>query len=379
MKKTVYLDNAATTYPKPQTVSRAVSSAIANLGGNPGRGGHSYSLSAAEVIYSARAELSDFFKSSPENVVFTLNCTHSLNLAINGICKAGDRVVISSMEHNSVARPCYKLALDGADVSVAWIGKSDDETLSNFDKLISQGADCVICTAASNVTGRVMPIEQIAAMCKNAGAKFIVDGAQACGNIPISLDMGINIICTAGHKGLYGPSGTGVMISDGSSDIEPIMRGGTGATSGELEQTPDMPERLESGTLNTVGIAGLLSGVRFVNTVGMNKIHNYEQKLCDIFIDGIATIPETIIYRNGERFVPIVSFNFANIDPATLSSVLDSNGIALRAGLHCAPLAHKTLGTLPLGTVRFSPSVFNTQEEVVKLIDTLKKISKQGI
>lgn len=379
MKKTVYFDNAATTYPKPQTVSRAVLQAIMNLGGNPGRGGHSYSLEAANVVYSCREKLADFFKASPENVVFTHNCTHSLNLAINGTFKAGDRIVISSMEHNSVARPCYKLALDGALVRVAWIGKSDDETLSNFDKLISDGADCVICTAASNVTGRVMPIEQIAAMCKRAGAKFIVDGAQACGNIPLTLDMGINILCTAGHKGLYGPSGTGVMISDGSCQIDPLIRGGTGATSAELDQTPDMPERLESGTLNTVGIAGLNAGLCFVNHIGMPKIHDYERQLCNLLVDGLKTIPEAVMYLNGERFVPIVSFNLNNIDPTALGSALDSYGFALRSGLHCAPLAHKTLGTLPTGTLRFSPSVFNTQDEVVKLINTLKKISKEGI
>lgn len=379
MKRIAYFDNAATTYPKPQSVCMAVSRAVRTLGGNPGRGGHSYSLAAAQSVYSCREELADFFAAKPENVVFTSNCTHSLNLAINGVCKHGGRVVISSMEHNSVARPCYKLALDSVDVSVAWIGKSDDETLSNFEKIMAEGASCVVCTAASNVTGRVMPVAEISDMCKKSGAVLIVDAAQACGNIPVTLESGADIICTAGHKGLYGPSGTGVLVSNGAVDIEPLLRGGTGATSNELDQTPDMPERLESGTLNTVGICGLYVGVKFVKSVGLERIHNYEQTLCDLFIDGIKSIPEVVMYRNGEVFVPIVSFNFENIDPAALAAVLDERGFALRAGLHCAPLAHKTLGTLPNGTVRFSPSVFNSEDQVVALVNALKKISKQGI
>lgn len=379
MKRISYFDNAATTYPKPQSVCMAVSKAVRTLGGNPGRGGHSYSLNAAQSVFSCREELADFFGAKPENVVFTLNCTHSLNLAINGVCKVGDRVVISSMEHNSVARPCYKLALDGIDVNVAWIGKSDDESLTNFEKLISNGVSCVICTAASNVTGRVMPINEIAVMCRKVGALFIVDAAQACGNIPITLKSGADIICTAGHKGLYGPSGTGILVSNGEVDIEPIIRGGTGATSDELDQTPDMPERLESGTVNTVGICGLLAGVKFVKALGLERIHNYEQMLCELFIDGIKNLPDVVMYRNGEKFVPIVSFNFENIDPTTLAVSLDQHGFALRAGLHCAPLAHRTLGTLPDGTVRFSPSVFNSEEQVVALVNVLKKISKQGI
>lgn len=379
MKPKIYFDNAATTFPKPSCVCACVCRAINSLGGNPGRGGHSFSRASSEVIFNCREEVASLFSASPENVVFTQNCTHALNSAIKGVCSKDDRIVISSMEHNSVARPCYRLACEGAQVEVATVGRSDDETLANFERLITDGTKCVICTAASNVTGRIMPLREIASLCRKAGACFIVDAAQAAGSVPISLDDGINFICCAGHKGLYGPTGTGLLVSDGKYLPDTIVEGGTGATSLELEQTPDMPERLESGTLNTVGICGLLSGVRFIKRVGISRIYDHERLLCDILLDGLKRIDGVTVYRRGESFVPIVSFNIAGFDPTALATALDGEGFALRGGLQCAPLAHHTLGTLPAGTLRFSPSCHNTPKEVVMLINTLKKFSKQGI
>ncbi len=377
--KTVYFDNAATTYPKPPSVLRATAEAPVKYGGNPGRSGHAYSYNAGAMIYDARCTAAGLFKSAPENTVFTSNCTHSLNLAIKGIVKPHDRLVISSMEHNSVARPAYALSKAGAEVEVATVGKTDEETLDNFRKLITPGTRCVVCTAASNVTGRTMPIHEIAEICRSMGVCFIVDGAQACGIIPLSLEDGMNFICTAGHKGLYGVTGTGLLISDGKYLPDTIIEGGTGATSAELDQTGFMPERLESGTLNTVGIASLKAGIDYVRNYGMEDIFSHEQSLCEIFLDGLRSIDNVTVYRNGERFVPIVSFNIDGIPSSAVSEVLSERGFALRGGLHCAPLAHKTLGTLPEGTVRFSPSVFNAESDVIRLLSEVKKISKDGL
>ncbi len=375
----VYFDNAATTYPKPPSVVKATAEAPVKYGGNPGRSGHAYSYNAAEMVYDARSTAAEMFGSSPENTVFTSNCTYSLNLAIKGIVGSHDRLVISSMEHNSVARPAYALSKAGAVVDVAVVGKTDEETLDNFHKLITSETRCVVCTAASNVTGRVMPIREIAEMCRDLGVCFIVDGAQACGIIPLSLDDGMNFICTAGHKGLYGVTGTGLLISDGKYVPDTIIEGGTGATSAELEQTGFMPERLESGTLNTVGIASLKAGIDYVSSYGMDDIFRHEQSLCEIFLDGLKTINNVTVYRNGNNFVPIVSFNIDGLPSSAVSGALSERGFALRGGLHCAPLAHKTLGTLPEGTVRFSPSVFNAESDVRRLLGEVKKIAKDGL
>lgn len=376
---TAYFDNAATTYPKPPSVKNAVAQAIDRYGGNPGRGGHIYSMNAAKMVYEARSAAAQMFSSDPENVVFTSNCTHAVNLAMKGILKPSDRLVISSMEHNSVARPSYALSKKGVRVDIAVVGKSDAETIDNFSKLITSATKCVVCTAASNVTGRIMPISDIADICRKRGVCLIVDGAQACGIIPLSLKDGVNFICTAGHKGLYGATGTGLLISDGKYTPSTIIEGGTGATSAELEQTGFMPELLESGTLNTVGIASLLAGIRYVNSVGLESIYSHEQALCETFLDGIVGTDGVIVYRKGERFVPIVSFNIENIPSEALASALSDKGFALRGGLHCAFLAHRTLNTLPDGTVRFSPSVFSSEKDVYNLIDTIKKFAKHGL
>ena len=375
----VYFDNAATTFPKPPSVSEAVRTAVEKFGGNPGRGGHSFSVNAGAKVYEVREKAAKMFAAEPENTVFTQNCTHALNLAMKGIIRSGDRVVISSMEHNSVARPAYALSKQGARVNVAMIGRSDEETIKNFRAEITSGVRCVICTAASNVTGRVNPIREIAEMCRQKGVCFIVDGAQACGIIPISLKDGMNFLCTAGHKGLYGPTGTGLLMSDGQYALKTIIEGGTGATSGELEQTGFMPEHLESGTVNTVGIIGLGQGMKYIEMMGMNKIHAHEEELCGILLDGLKTVDGAKVYRRGESFVPIVSFNIEGIPAPALSNALSEQGFALRGGLHCAFLAHRTLGTLPDGTVRFSPSVFSSENDVYALINSLKKICKTGV
>lgn len=377
--KTVYFDNAATSYPKPPSVRTAVSEALVKYGGNPGRGGHSYSINAAKMVYETRCEAGEMFGAEPENVVFTLNCTHALNLAIKGIVKPGDRMVISSMEHNSSARPAYALSHKGVRVDIARIGRSDEETLESFKSLITSSTKCVVCTAASNVTGRVMPIKEIAALCRQRGVCFIVDGAQIGGILPIMLSDGADFICLPGHKGLYGAPGTGLLISNGRYTPSTIIEGGTGVTSAELNQTGFMPELLESGTLNTVGIASLRAGLRFVRHTGLESIYNHEDALCQTFIERIEKCDGVSIYRRGDRFAPIVSFNIEGISSEELAGALSNNGFALRGGLHCAFLAHRTINTLPMGTVRFSPSVFSSERDVIALAELIKKFTKQGI
>ncbi len=379
MGNQVYFDNAATSFPKPPSVKNAVLRAMDEYGGNPGRGGHSFSIRAAEMVYNARCLACDFFGAEPENVVFTQNCTHALNLAIKGIVPDHGKVVISSMEHNSVARPCHALKNRGVKVEVVRVGKTDSETVMNFMNAIDSDTSCVVLTAASNVTGRVMPIQEIALLCKKQGVPLIVDAAQAAGVIPITLDMGMNIICVPGHKGLCGPTGTGMLITDGKYPINTIIEGGTGATSLEPTQTPFMPEHLESGTLNTVGICGLSAGLKYVKQMGLSSIYNHENALCEIFLDGVKSIDGITTYRCGEHFVPIVSFNLSGVPSHSLATALSREGFALRGGLHCAPLAHKTLETLPEGTVRFSPGVFNSQKDTESLVKTLKKFAKTRI
>ena len=375
----VYFDNAATTYPKPPSVAEAVRTAVEKYGGNPGRGGHFYSMNASAAVYKVREQAAEFFGAEPENVAFTLNCTHSLNLAIKGLVKPGDKIVISSMEHNSVARPAYALSKIGVSARVAKIGGTDEETVENFRRLLSPEVRLAVCSAASNVTGRANPIDKIAEICRENGICFIVDGAQACGILPISLRDGMNFICTAGHKGLYGPTGTGLLISDGKFTLDTVIEGGTGATSSELSQTGFMPERLESGTLNTVGILGLGAGISYVKSMGTEKLFRHESGLCDILIDGIKGEQGVKIYRKGEKFVPIVSFNIDGIPAPKLSSALSDSGYALRGGLHCSLLANRTLGALPDGTVRFSPSAFSSEKDVAGLVNNLKKICKTGL
>ncbi len=376
---TINFDNAATTFPKPVTVARSLSDAIRKYGGNAGRGGHTLTMQTSEKVFETRNAVADFFGGEPENTVFTLNCTHSLNLAIHGIMQSGGHIIISGIEHNSSARPVYALAEKGiCKFSIAEVGQNDDETVENFRKLIRKNTKAIVCVIAGNVTGQIMPYRQIAALCREKGLCFIADGAQACGILDIKMSDGINILCTSGHKGLYGPTGTGILISDGSFDISPLMQGGTGSSAFNLKHPDFLPDSLESGTLNTFGIIALKSGIDFVCEKTPTKIHAYETKLCKRFINQLED-SDVIIYRNSNcSYVPVVSFNIPDMKPEQTAALLDAHGFCLRAGFHCAPLAHHSLGTTD-GTVRFSPSVFNTEKQVdslVKIIKNHKKFKK---
>lgn len=374
----IYFDNAATSYPKPESVLKAVNGAVVKYGGNPGRSGHKMSLESSEAVYSVRETAADMFGAQPENIVFTLNCTHSLNLAIKGTAVRGGHYIITSLEHNSVARPIHALTSRGISYSIARVYPDDDRTLAEISGLINPYTKGVICTLGSNVTGQLMPYRRIGALCRSRRIMFIGDGAQVCGVRPVSLaEDGINILCMPGHKGLYGISGTGMLITDGKYPIRHIVEGGTGSTSLDLRQPDFLPDSLESGTLNTVGIVSLGEGMNYVREKGIDAIYEAETALCERFIAGAEKINGVRIYRTpGTAYLPIVLFNIGSHPSEESASLLSDAGFALRGGFHCSGLAHKSLGTVENGGIRFAPSSFNTPNEVDGLLEAVAAIAK---
>ena len=371
----INFDNAATTYPKPLDVSRALIEASRKYGGNAGRGGHKLTAMTTAKIFDTRQAAADFFGGKLENTVFTMNCTHSLNLAIQGIMSGGGHIIISSMEHNSAARPVYALARKKrCTFSIAQADGSDGEIVENFRRLIRRDTKAIACTIASNVTGRIMPYKAIAKLCQQNDICFIADGAQACGILDIKMSDGINILCTSGHKGLYGPTGTGILVSDCKYYMDPLMQGGTGSSAFNLKHPDYLPDSLESGTPNTWGIIALKEGIDFVNGKTTSRIYAHETALCDRFIKGVKD--SVTVYRDENySYVPVVSFNVEGSAPEETAEYLNRQGFCLRAGLHCAPLAHHTIGT-ENGTVRFSPSVFNSKNQVDDIVKIIKSYAK---
>lgn len=375
----INFDNAATTFPKPRSVRKAVSEAVELFGGNAGRGGHPLAMRTSAALYSARETAADLFGASPENTVFTLNCTYALNMSIQGIMSGGGHLIISGMEHNSAARPAAALASSGRiTLSVAEVFPDDSRTVEAFRSLIRKDTKAVVCTLAGNVTGQIPPWKEIAALCNERDICFIADGAQACGIYDIKMSDGINILCTAGHKGLYGITGTGLLISDGKYPIKPLIQGGTGSASLSLVQPELMPEALESGTPCIIGALSVKAGIEFIRQKGMDSIRSHEERICSRFIKELQAIPGAAVYRETEAsYVPVVSFNIGSIPPEQLAAELSEQGFCLRAGYHCAALAHASLGTRN-GTIRFSPSVFSREEQAAALANSIKNISGSG-
>lgn len=374
----INFDNSATSFPKPAAVKKALMTAVTCFGGNPGRSGHKLSIETAEAVYSARNAAAEFFGAEPDNTVFALNCTHALNMAIKGVASQGCHIIISSLEHNSVLRPVHALYKQGkCTYSIARVSHDDDETVNNFERLITPDTGLIVCTLGSNVTGQILPFAKIGELCRSRGICFIADGAQACGVIPLKLSDRINIICTAGHKALYGPSGTGLLVTDGKFDISPIAEGGTGSLSLELDQPDFLPDKLEAGTINTAGAIALGAGIEFVNRIGIDRIYEHENGLCQRLVSALENIPNVTVYRDSrvKNYLPVVSFNIDGITANETAAALDDMGFGLRGGLHCSGLAHTGLGTVPDGAVRFSPSVFNTKGETDALIYAVKKIA----
>lgn len=378
----IYFDNGATTFPKPKSVVNAVNYAITKIGANPGRGGHNMAMKASEVLFECRNNAATLFDiENSENIIITNNCTTALNTVIKGILKSGDHAVISSYEHNAVVRPLEFLKHRGVEYSIAQVDYADNEkTVDNFRKAFKENTKLVICTHASNVFGIRLPIERIAALCKLNGILFCVDAAQTAGLIPISLkNSDIDYLCTAGHKGLYGPMGTGLLIINSKVIPESLIQGGTGSLSAQVNQPDILPDKFESGTHNLIGIAGLNEGIKYVMRKTPQGIFDYEIRLARNLYDGLSKIKDIELYtkkpdKNG--FVPVISFNLKNIDSEKTAQILnDRFNIAVRAGLHCAPLAHKCFGTLEKGTVRAVISSFTTQNEVNYLVNSISQIN----
>ncbi len=347
---------------------------MTSCGANPGRSGHQMSMAASRAVYASRSACAEMFGAEPENTVFTLNCTHALNIAIKGLARPGAHFVLSDIEHNAVIRPVNSLTESGMSYTLFESSADPGKTILNASRAIRPETVALICTAAGNVTGQRMPLQELAELCHRRHICFIVDAAQGAGLLPINLKDGINIICTAGHKGLYGPMGTGLMLTDGIYPLKTLMEGGTGSASESLEQPDFLPDRFESGTINAPGAVALGAGVEFVKSRTPQRILAHEMSLCRNLCEKLRRIPGIKVYSQldqfPERFAPVVSFNIGGMPSAEASSRLSDLGFALRGGLHCAPLAHRKLGTLETGTVRFAPSVFTTREEVDKLART---------
>ena len=372
----IYFDNAATTGKKPIGVIRAVDSALKELSSNPGRSGHTPSLKAADAVYSVREKTAEFFGASgAENVVFTLNCTHSINCVIKGVLNKGEHAVTSSLEHNSVMRPLIK---EEIPFDTAYVSLTDDRvTLREFERKIRPDTRLVICTGASNVLGKTLPIAEIGALCKDRGVLFAVDAAQIAGVIPINMgEMNIDYLCIAPHKGLYAPMGIGVLICE--KPIEnTIIEGGTGTNSAQLIQPESLPERLESGTVNVPEIMGLSAGIDYVKGIGIKKIYSHEMKLIRYLYKELSKNDRVQLYTPEPKdgaYAPVLSFNVYGKTSAEVSQYLNDKGIAVRGGLHCAPSAHRQIGTLERGAVRVSVAAFNTPAEIASLIKAIRQI-----
>ncbi len=376
----IYFDNAATSYPKPQEVIKSVNSAFNLYGANPGRSGHNLSISAANQVYLCREALDRFFNGyGAEMVSFFPNCTYALNTAIKGIIKKGDHIIISSLEHNSVLRPVHKLKEDSvADYGVFKVGRNIDETLENFKKSFKNNTKLCVVTAVSNVYGNILPLNALSQIAHEKGAYFFVDGAQGAGIVDIDMkNQGIDCLCIPGHKGLMGPMGTGALLHK-NLDFSTIIEGGTGTKSFDFSQPEAYPERLEGGTLNVPCICGLRKGTEIIKNIGVDRIFAKERHLSEGIFYGLKNMPKVILYQEDfdkTGFAPLVSFNVENMHSEQVSAFLNANGIAVRGGYHCSPLAHISKGTERQGAVRISPSIFNQEKDIKNLLNLVRKIA----
>jgi selenocysteine lyase/cysteine desulfurase len=364
----IYFDSGATTLQKPPAVARATACAVRHFA-SPGRGGYGPAMLAAESVYRCRLEAAALFDAAPEQVVFTMNATHGLNIAIKTLVGPGDEAVISGFEHNSVARPLYHL---GAKIVVAGRKLFDEaDTLASFDRAIGKNTKAVIVTHVSNVFGYVLPVEKIAKLCRERNVPFVLDASQSAGTLPVSLkNLGAAFIAAPGHKGLYGPSGTGVLLC--ASQPKTLLEGGSGSVSKNPDMPDFLPDRLEAGTANTAGICGLAEGIRFVRRLGTEKIFQKERDLARLLVRELTALPDAEVF-SGPGQAGAVSFLIRGEDCEKTAERLAAKGVCVRAGLHCAPLAHESAGTLESGTVRVSFSAFNTPGEVRRFVKLLKK------
>lgn len=376
----IYLDNAATTMKKPQAVIDAVVSAMTTFG-NASRGAHEGALTTTRVIYKTRSEIAAFFNCPrSEQVIFTNNATEALNIAISGSLKAGDHVITTELEHNSVLRPLYRAEAEkGVELSFMKADRRGCLDYNDLEALMRPNTRAVVCTHASNLTGNRVDIARVGRFAAERGLLFIVDASQTAGATPIDMEkMGISLLCFTGHKSLMGPQGTGGLCIRGDIDLAPFKVGGSGVQSYLKTQPPEYPTRLEAGTLNGHGIAGLKAAIGFINETGLEAIEERERALMTRFYERVRKVPGVTVYGDFSTMErsPIVSLNIGEIDSAAVSDELAMTyGIATRAGAHCAPLMHKALGTEKQGAVRFSFNWFNTGDEIDEAARAVEEIA----
>ena len=364
----IYLDNAATSWPKPEIVYRTMDEFLRTKGGNPGRGSNSMALAAREKVEETRRLVARLINvPEAKRVIFTLNCTDALNLGLKGLLKPGDQVITDSIGHNSLVRPLWKLERQG--VKVTRLPSSPDTGVvspCDIETAITRDTRLIVVTHASNVNGVIQPIEEYGSIARQHKVVFMVDAAQTVGKYPVDVSSAnIDLLAFSGHKGLFGPPGTGVLYIGNRVNLDTLREGGTGSFSEQEEQPETLPDKYESGTLNSVGIAGLGAGLKFIFDEGLDKIIAHEKFLTDKLIAGLRVIPGVTLYlpKDLSPIAPVVSFNIKGYQPGEVGTILDQAfDTKVRAGLQCAPAAHKTLGTFPSGTVRLSPGYLNVTE-----------------
>ncbi len=381
----IYLDNAATSFPKPPQVVEAIVHFLTEIGANAGRSGHRLSIEAGRIVYETREALAELFNiSDPLRIVFGHNVTEMINLVLTGFLRPGDHVVTSSMEHNSVMRPLRALEREGVEVSVVQCSREGFLDPADLEKALRPNTRLIVLNHASNVTGTILPVKEAGWIARQRGIFLLVDAAQTAGAYPIDAEAdGIDFLAFTGHKGLFGPTGTGGLYIGPRvplEELKPLKRGGTGSRS-ELEEQPDfLPDKYESGTQNAAGLAGLKAGVRFILEKGVEEIRRHELELTALLLEGLSSIERVKLYGPADLSmrVGIISFNIEGMEPSDVALALDVEfGIMCRPGLHCAPSAHRTIGTFPKGTVRFSVGFFNTKEDVEKAIEAVKKLARK--
>ncbi len=379
----VYMNNAATSWPKPESVYRAIDNFNRNIWANPGRGSSSKTIQAGEILINTRESLGKLFNFQDlSRVIFTKNVTEAINTVLKGYLRPGDHVITTGMEHNAVARPLQTLTRQGIEYSIVACSPEGILDPREIEKAWRSNTRMICMLHASNLTGTIMPVGEIGNMARKRGVVFLVDAAQTAGVSPIDVEeMNIDILAFTGHKGLFGPQGTGGFYLKPGIEITPLIEGGTGSLSEAIDQPDFLPDKYESGTLNTPGIAGLGAGVDFILKTGVKKIRQREQELTEMLITGLKKIPGVILYGPGDsiRQTAIVSINAEGLDCGELSFLLEQRfGIISRSGLHCTPLAHRTIGTIKTGACRLSPGFFTRQEDielVIRAVDQITRLS----
>ena len=384
--KIIYFDNAATSYPKPEEVNRAMVHFSREIGASPGRSGHRLAVEAGRIVFEARESIARLFGvKDSSRVVFGLNATEGINQGLKGLLRPGDHVITSSMEHNSVMRPLRAMMKEGLEAAILCCSPEGFLDPSDVKKAIRPNTRMVVLNHASNVVGTLQPLAEIGEVCRKREILFFVDAAQSAGAVPVDMEREkIDLLAFTGHKALFGPQGTGGLVLGERVDekeLVPVKRGGTGSRS-EHEEHPDfLPDLCESGTPNAVGLAGLLAGLEFVMKVGVGKIRHHEKRLTEKLFQGLLKIGGVTVYGPGtaEKQLATVSFNIQGVAPSEVGLRLDEEfGILCRVGLHCAPAAHRTLGTFPEGTVRFGLSYLNREEEIEEALQAVRRIARQG-